>query len=103
MNDCKGCGNSAGSVSICNHCLSTLKAKKKIPTVPKQLRVLQSHNTSGYRGVYHKYKGRNKSWVAMVNYKGKRKCVGSFHSAKEAAIARDEYIGKYNLPLIKNF
>lgn len=65
-------------------------------------RVLQSHNTSGFRGVRKKYEGRAKNWVAEVTQRGKRVTVGSYHTAVEAARARNMYIDAHNLDLVKN-
>jgi len=54
---------------------------------------LQRHNTSGYTGVRKKYKdGRSMPWVAEVTVEGKRRSIGSFHSAEEAHKARCEYL-----------
>lgn len=64
-------------------------------------------NSSGYRGInFHKgsIKRRAKDcWDARIQYEGKRKQIGSFETATEAAIARDKYIKMNNLPHILNF
>lgn len=64
--------------------------------------ILQKHNTSGYRGVRIRDRNRNKCWIAEVSVDGKRKFIGSYETARCAAIARNEYIDEHNLPLIKN-
>lgn len=64
-------------------------------------KILQAHNTSGYRGVHEKNPDRPKPWVATINFNNKRSSK-SFETAKEAALWRDKYIDKYNLPLVKN-
>jgi hypothetical protein len=66
-------------------------------------KILQAHNTSGYRGVRLKYPNRNKSWVYEIKLKGQKCIRESFCTALEAAKARDEYINKYKLMLVKNF
>jgi len=53
-------------------------------------RVLRKTNTSGYRGVCF-YKSHNK-WVAQIAVKYKRKFIGYFNTALEAAIAYDQYV-----------
>ena len=63
-------------------------------------KLLSSLNTSGYRGV--SWSKSNKNWMVRVFNKGKRVLVGSFKSALEAAIARDNYIDEHNLPAQKN-
>lgn len=63
-------------------------------------RLLQSNNTSGYRGVVLK---NNKY---LYNIKWKRKIFSyqsGFKTAKEAAIARDKVVIKNNLPHPLNF
>lgn len=50
-------------------------------------RLLQSNNTSGYRGVY--FKKNNRKWVAQIGISGKRKHLGYFNSAREAALVYD--------------
>ncbi len=46
---------------------------------------IRSNNTSGYKGVY--FSKKNKKFMAQININGKAKNLGSFISAKEAAIA----------------
>lgn len=61
---------------------------------------LNKDNTSGYRGVYY-HKSLEK-YQALVIYKKERFNIGTFDTAKEAAIARnnfiEEKIKKYNWP-----
>jgi hypothetical protein len=56
-------------------------------------RELQDNNTSGYRGVWY-YKGQahkniKKRWAAEIKIVGKRKFLGFYETAKEAAQAYD--------------
>lgn len=50
--------------------------------------IMHNNNTSGYRGVSY-YKSRNK-FEAYVDFGKKRKKIGYFDSAIDAAIARDK-------------
>lgn len=59
-------------------------------------RKIMSNNTSGYKGVGQE-QGKD-GWYARIALKGKRKRLGWFTSAKEAAIAYNTYIIKNNLP-----
>lgn len=52
-------------------------------------RAKQKNNTSGFIGVSW-YKSKSK-WRAQVGTNGTMKTVGAYHSAQEAAIARDKY------------
>ncbi len=65
-------------------------------------RLIKSTNSSGYRGVYFN-KGQG-SYAAQIQYKKKyvlSKC--GFHTAKEAAIDRDIYCIKNDIPFALNF
>jgi hypothetical protein len=65
----------------------------------KNHRLIRKDNDSGYCGVgFHK---RDKTWHARVSYNKKKIHIGTFSTAKEAAIARDKYIIEhgFNLPL----
>lgn len=74
-------------------------ATYKIQARNKQ--ILSSANTSGYRGVYfHK---QCKKFVASIRYGEKRKHLGLFKEAKEAAKAYDKYVIDNNLEHTKNF
>jgi len=61
---------------------------------------LRKDNSSGYKGVgFHKAgKKRKSGWEARVQFNGKRKTIGSFKTAKEAAMARNKYITNASLP-----
>lgn len=65
---------------------------------------IQKNNTSGYTGVH--FQRKNKKWVARIVVDGKRKALGCFLLAKDAAIthniAAKKYFGEYpNLNIIK--
>ena len=58
-------------------------------------RVIKSNNTSGYRGVsFHK---QHKKWQAYISVNNKRKHLGLFNTAFDAAIAYDAYVIENNL------
>lgn len=65
-------------------------------------KVLQAHNTSGYRGVRKKAPNRPKPWASEIRREGKYSCK-YFETAKEAAIYRDKCIDDEGLLLVKNF
>jgi len=48
---------------------------------------LRKDNASGYKGVY--WDEDRQKWVANIGIKGKRKYLGSFTTAEEAALAYD--------------
>ena len=58
-------------------------------------------NTSGFRGVH--YHITKKKWFARIQIYGKRKFIGEFKTALSAALARDNYILKNQLPHPLNF
>lgn len=58
-------------------------------------RVLNSKNTSGYRGVYL-HKGTNK-WECRIRVKGTRIYLGKHRSITQAAIAYNNYVVANNL------
>jgi len=72
---------------------SKLNYPKKAPVgyTPIQQPLL-SRNTVGYRGVYK----RRKTFRAMIWISGKSKHIGSYDTAKEAAIAYDRAVLKAN-------
>lgn len=58
-------------------------------------RVLQSTNTTGFRGVYfHKI---NNKFIARIGLNGKKIFIGSFNTAREAGYAYDKYVIDNNL------
>ena len=64
------------NLRICTHSENCYNSQKR------------SDNTSGYKGVvYHREAGK---WRARISKKGKRKHVGLFHTAEEAARAYDD-------------
>lgn len=64
-------------------------------TQSRNTRVLYSSNTSGYRGVSF-HKALNK-WVCGIRIDSKRKHLGYFNTALEAAKAYDTYVVENNL------
>ena len=62
-------------------------------------RLLNKRNTSGYRGV----KQHAKKWQADIQYNKKFIYLGQFNCPTAAAIARDKYIIKHQLPHQRNF
>jgi hypothetical protein len=73
---------------------SKLNYPKKAPVgyTPIQ-KALQSTNTVGYRGVY---KTNGKKYQAQIKIDGKNSHIGTYETAKEAAIAHDRAILKAN-------
>lgn len=72
----------------------------------RNTRKIYKHNTSGYRGVtMTKPKNENRKirWVAQIHLNNKRKYIGSFDSAKEAALAYDNYVIENKLEHTRNF
>lgn len=51
-------------------------------------RKLQANNTSGYNGVW--WGNREQKWLVSIQYRGKKKYIGSFHDKLEAAKAYNE-------------
>jgi hypothetical protein len=67
----------------------------------KNQRAIRKDNKTGYRGIC--YDSRVKTpWYASIQYNKKRIHIRSFSTAKEAAIARDNYIKEHNLNLPLN-
>ena len=62
---------------------------------------IRKDNNSGYRGVSF-YKHHNK-YITQITSNKKRKHIGYFKTAKQAAEARDKYIIENNLPNKLNF
>lgn len=62
-------------------------------------RLLFKHNTSGYRGVtLNKKASKENCWIAQIKIKGTNIMIGRADSALKAAILRNEYIIRNNLP-----
>lgn len=59
-------------------------------------RVIQSNNTSGFRGV--RFYKRDNNFRALLYSNNKQILIGTFSTAINAAIARNEYIIKNKLP-----
>lgn len=55
---------------------------------------LRTNNTSGYIGVKKNYL----KWTAFVTWEGIRHHLGSYADAELAALVRDEFVIKHNLP-----
>jgi len=71
----------------CRWATKTMQSRNK--------RLLQSNNTSGYRGVsFHKL---TKRWRAVVGINGNKKYIGTFAHAIDAAKAYDNYVLENNL------
>jgi len=85
-----------------NDRIENLRPLNRAENLLNTSKILQAHNTSGYRGVRLKHPERDKPWSCSIVTKA-HKHFKSFETAKGAAEYRDEYIDKYNLPLIKNF
>jgi hypothetical protein len=75
----------------------------------RNLSILKRNNTSGYRGVTKRGDAKKDSWRARIYLpNGKRKTIGHFKSAKQAALAFDkaarelygEFCGKLNFKTI---
>ena len=58
-------------------------------------RIIQTNNTSGFRGV--NYNKKNKKWIARISIDNKRIYLGTFDTAIEAAKTYDKYIVDNNL------
>lgn len=65
------------------------------------MRLLQTANTSGFRGV--SWDKSRKRYSSYINYKGKRYSLGRFISAVEAAEKRDAFVIKNGLNTPLNF
>lgn len=59
---------------------------------------LNSNNTSGYKGVF--YDNTYNKWIATFMYKGKKKMLGYFNTAKEGAIAYDRKVRTITDPFL---
>lgn len=69
-------------------------------TKVQNTRILQSTNTSGYRGV--SFEKRRNTWAAKISVNNKHIRIGTFTSALDAAIAYNKYIDDNNLSHTKN-
>ena len=65
-------------------------------------RLLFASNTSGYRGV-SRTGNRRSPWGAHIKISGKAIHIGSYGTAKSAAIARDAYVVARDLEHTLNF
>ena len=61
----------------------------------RNTRVLYSHNTSGYRGVFRCQK--TNKWVSQISINNKNIRIGYFDTIIEAAKSRDKYVIDNNL------
>jgi len=50
---------------------------------------IRSHNSSGVTGVYKS--SRSKKWVATIEVRNKKHCLGTYSSLDEAKFARQEF------------
>ena len=75
--------------------LSKLNFPDKVPSgyIPKQQK-LDPRNTSGYRGV--STNKNRKGFMAQITINGKFKHLGYFNTSKQAAVAYDHTVHKYN-------
>lgn len=81
---CEGCSRPVFSRGMCNPCYQKSKRKPKGP--------LSSNNTSGFKGVsFHK---PTQKWAARVTQFGKRKHIGLFNTASDAAKAIETILRK---------
>lgn len=69
-------------------------------TQVQNTRMLQSTNTSGYRGV--SYEKRKNTWAAKISVNGKHIRIGTFKTAIDAAIAYNNYVENNRLSHTKN-
>ena len=70
-------------------------------TQAQNTRILQSNNTSGYKGV--SFEKRRNTWAAKISVKNKHIRIGTYQSALEAAKAYDAYILSNKLNHTRNF
>jgi len=73
-----------------------IHVKKEIPKI-KRRKITMSNNTTGFNGVSK----NGEKFVANIRIDGKRKYLGRFTRARDAAMAYDEAIVKYHQPRIK--
>jgi hypothetical protein len=65
-------------------------------------RIIQTNNSSGYRGVCTNTQGIKIRWRAVITINQKQKYLGTYNTKLEAAKAYNNYIDKNNLPHTKN-
>lgn len=70
-------------------------------TQNRNTRILQTNNTSGYRGVY--FNKKSNSWKSQISINNRQRSLGYFKTALDGALAYDNYIIKHNLEHTKNF
>jgi len=70
-------------------------------TQNRNTRILQTNNTSGYRGVY--FNKKSNSWKSQISINNRQRSLGYFKTALDGAKAYDNYIIKHNLEHTKNF
>jgi len=73
-----------------------IHVKKEIPKIKKR-KIMKSNNTTGFNGVSKD----GKKFMARIKINGKSKYLGTFTSARNAAMAYDEAIVKYHQPRTK--
>ncbi len=66
----------------------------------RNTRLLNSKNTSGYRGIT---KTSNGKWQSQISVNNKKIRIGTFNTKKEGAIAYDKYVTDNNLEHTCNF
>ena len=79
--------------------LDNTKSNLRLATIAENTRNrgAQKNNTSGYKGVFRKSLScRGKEWRARLNFKKQTINLGSFDSAKEAAIAYNKASLKFH-------
>jgi hypothetical protein len=73
-----------------------IHVKKEIPRIKKR-KLMKCTNTTGFNGVSKK----GKKFVAKITIDGKKKHLGTFTRARDAAMAYDKAIVKYHQPRTK--
>ena len=62
---------------------------------------LPKNNTSGVRGVY--WDKQTQKWRALIEFQGKKICLGRYKDMKEAIVARKAAEEKYYKPMLEKY